>query len=551
MENQVLRIIEGLAQDIGTPRALAVKLLVHAGEWTQLQELRCRPQDYNDSETYWRDCVITDILRKCDLPTSVDREAAAVQTFLDCEAENCATNVRLSKYLHHGPFDGPGDILVAGFIDRWRKNVNLILGNLPDTLTPRFSGGATYADTGLLITTPDKMSSAPTLYPETRDLLPLWGETSWSRALVAQRPWKSDPRSVRGNIFFTVPKDGTKFRGCAKEASIPVSYQLAVGKLMKKRLLRIGINCEEAQDRHKEIARFSSVDDTFATIDMSNASDTVCRVLVQLLVREDWLELLNSLRAHYTRVNGKWFRLEKFSSMGNGFTFELETVIFASLARSVIADEGGDPDLVSCYGDDLIVPSFHYRSVMAALRLFGFQPNMKKTFGEGPFRESCGGDYWCGVAVRPHHIEKLPDEPHEWISLANGLRRIATAHGAPTSRWDVIRRSWFRVCDQIPSNIRRCRGPVHLGDIVLHDTPDNWSVLKNDDPTWDSVFVRAYMPIPSVLPWNHWLPTVQLACCTLGLPSTGVTPRGGISGFRIGAVNATLTTSWLPNVQRR
>lgn len=579
MDNQVVRVISRLATDVGTPRALAVKLMVEAGEWTELQKLRVEPRFYTCSESYWKDALVTDILRKCDLPSKVDREAAAIETFLACEKACFITNTRLRRYLpQHLLLEDALDVSVYDFIGRWRKNVNCLLGNLPDSLTPRFSGGATFADTGFLKTTPDKMSSTPTIYSATECLLPFWHETSWSRSLVESRPWQSRPRPVRGNIFFTVPKDGTKFRGCAKEASIPISLQLDVGRLVKTRLTRWGIDLYRDQNIHRIAAKRASERDDQATIDMSNASDTVCRVLVQLLLRGDWYELFNSLRATHTRVQGRWHRLEKFSSMGNGFTFELETLVFAGLARTVIADEGGDPDSVRCYGDDLIVPSSHYKSVVAGLQLFGFEPNRKKTFAEGPFRESCGGDYWNGVPVRAHYLENLPNEPQHWISLANGLRRVARADPRHLHRWDVVKSAWLRALDPIPSHIRRCRGPETLGDVVIHDDPERWAwaeppstkravsfIERDAGPSqgglprkrtyvlddgskdgWEQTWVHAYIPVPSVLPWHHWHPSVQLASCTLGLPSTGVTPRDSVSGYRIGRLPVGLSSSWLP-----
>ena len=569
MPNQVLRVVNCLAEDVGTPRALAVKLLANAGEWAELQKLRCDPLIYEDSESYWKDNLLTEILRKCDLPTTVDKEAAAVATFFACEKDCAATNARLTRYLPSKLLIEPEDMPVVHFINEWRKEVSFVMGNLPDGLTPRFSGGSTYADKGLLTTIPDKMSSTPTIYAGTRCLLPLWGDTAWARALVRDRPWQSDPLTVRGNVFFTVPKDGTKFRGCCKEASIAITYQLAVGKVLKKRLLRIGVNTKTGQAYHQKRAERASKTGEDATVDMSNASDTVARVLIQLLAREDWYSLLDSLRATHTWIDGKWVRLEKFSSMGNGFTFELETIVYATLARTVIRLEGGDPGKVTCYGDDLIVPTQYYTSVLAALRFFGFTPNVKKTFGEGPFRESCGGDFFNGVPVRAHYIEEIPDEPQQWISLANGLRRVAFAHPDGDHRWSLVRRAWFRALDSIPSDIRRCRGPSSLGDIVIHDDPERWSyapppkkpvkalwlkdgdnreitLCEPPDSSWEVRWIRAYVPVPSVLPWHHWNPAVQLASCTLGVPSTGVTPRDGVTGYRIAKVSATLTGSWLP-----
>lgn len=554
MNNQVVRVLCRLAEKVGTPRALAVKLLAQNGEWTQLQQLRCESHRYRDAESYWKDNLVTEFLRKCDLPTDVDKEAAAKATFLECERQCAATNARLARYLPHRLLIEPEDLPVYDFINRWRKEVKNVLGNLPMDLTPRFSSGATYADTGLYITTPDKMSSIPTIYSSSECLLPLWGETAWSRALVKERPWQSRPRVERGNIFFCVPKDGTKFRGCCKEASIPISYQLDVGRVMKTRLPRIGIELRDGKDRHMMLAQRASVRGDTATLDQSNASDTVARVLVQLLLPADWYELLDSLRATHTRMDGRWYRLEKFSSMGNGFTFELETILFATLARTVVASEGGDPDLVWCYGDDLIVPAAHALSVMSALRMFGFTPNMKKTFIEGPFRESCGGDYFDGTPVRAHYVERLPDEPQHWISLANGLRRVALADCGNIPRWDVVRSAWLLCLELIPSDIRRCRGPSHLEDVVIHDDPSRWcwagppgSVRRGSwDNSWEQDWLLAYLPVPSVLPWKHWSPAVQLASCTIGLPSAGITPRGGVSGFRIGRVPARVTSSWLP-----
>lgn len=559
MDHHLIRVVHALCEDVATPRALAVKLLAEHGEWTQLLKLRVRPHDYPDSESYWRDALVTELLRKCNITTDVDREGAAVATFYACERRNATTNARLARFIPEQMLlEHPGDDRVARFIDEWRKDVDFVLGTLPTHLTPRFSGGATYGDSGTLTTTPDKMSSTPQITSSARDLLCFWQETSWFRALCEERPWQSDPLTVRGNIFFTVPKDAEKRRGCCKEPSLNIAFQLDVGRLMKTRLRRIGIDLKTGQDLHKSLAQKASLTGELATIDMSNASDTLCRLLPRLVLRKEWFTLLDSLRATHTLMrDGKWVRLEKFSSMGNGFTFELESLIFATLARRVVADEGGDPDLVKCYGDDLIVPVRHTKSVLAALAFFGFEPNNRKTFAEGPFRESCGGDFFGGVPVRAHYLEELPDEPQEWISLANGLRRVAFANANSSHRWDTVRRAWHRVLDAIPSDIRRCRGPSHLGDAVIHDDESRWGhtqikprrrssacggFVLNDGtgPAVDAVY--AWLPVPVTLPWHHWVPTVQLASCTLGLSSTGVTPRGGISGYKIGRLPSRLTS---------
>lgn len=581
MTNQIARVINALCDDVATPLSAEVKLLFGQGEFLKLQQLQVVPSVYTDPEDYWRDAMVVDLLRKCKLPSGVDTAAVARATFISCEAENARTNARLSRYLPESLLiEDALDERVFCFISSWRKEVSYVLGNLPSNITTRFSGGATYGDTGLYTTTPDKMSNAPQITEQARCLLPFWHETSWCRSLERDRPWYSDPVTVRGNVFFTVPKDGKTDRGCCKEPSINIGFQLDAGRVIRTRLRRIDIDITGTnswnkgypaydavrqsdsnplhlggQYLHRHLARVGSQYGGLATIDMSNASDTLCRVLPKLILEDGWWELLNSLRSVRTRVAGKWFRLEKFSSMGNGFTFELETLVFATLARTVITLAGGDSSLVRCYGDDLIVPSEHVNDVMAALKLFGFTPNTKKTFLEGPFRESCGGDYFSGVPVRAHFLKVLPDEPQQWIALANGLRRVACTDGAPPSRWGIVVRAWLRALDPIPSDIRRCRGPSDLGDVVIHDAPEFWStapdsVMKKKvpgwDPTWSLTLVRGYSPITPTVTWDHWIPSVQLACCTLGYESTGVKPRSSsqtcVGGYQL---------KWIPLVHNK
>jgi hypothetical protein len=525
------RVISATCANVGTPRALTVKLLVEHGEWAQLAQLRTDPNWYSDDVSYFRDVLVTDQLRKCDLPSGIDREGEARELFWALEALNARTNVRLSRYLPETLLlESPRELAVSDFISRWRKEVRRLLGSLPNSLTPRFSSGATFADVGRLITTPDKMSSRPTIYSHSRELVPFWAQTSWGRSVMQERR-DSDPRNVRGNIFFTVPKDSKSFRGCCKEASLNVSLQLDLGRLMKTRLKeRAGIDLRRGQPVHQLAAKEASITGDHSTIDLSSASDTMCRNVVKLILPSEWYDLLSSLRASHTRIGKKWVRLEKFSSMGNGFTFELETLLFFSLAETLRAGRDG---AVLCYGDDLIVPIWLHNDLVAALRFFGFEPNKKKTYAVGPFRESCGGDFFNGVPVRGHFLKELPDEPQKWIAWANGLREVCHVNGILSPlRWEYVRKSWLMILDQIPSAIRRCRGPSSLGDIVIHDEPSRWSLLPRRsswDPSWELVEVMSYQPIPLVLNWHHWKASVQLASCTLGLPSEGITPRGGVS----------------------
>lgn len=554
--HQVGKVLRALCEQVGTPRALAVHLLWTSGEVAQLQQLRCEPSDYFDAEAYWADALVTDFLRKADLPSGRDLESEAVAKFFALEAENKRTNDRLTVYTEPDYLFAESPEVQAGyaFIRRVRKEVRRILGPVPRGLQPRFSGGATMSDRSGYTTQPDKMSSEASFYPSSRWLLenPSGGfyESAWGRAVMQRGNW---PREIRYNSFFTVPKDGTKRRGCAKEASVNVSFQLDVGRRMRVGLLRnAGICLEKGKERHMALAWWGSLTGAFDTLDESDASDLNSRLCTKLLLG-DWYTLLDSLRATHTRVDNRLVRLEKFSSMGNGFTFELETVIFAAITRVVVADLGRDPDLVSVFGDDIVAPAGCARAIMGALCFLGFKPNLKKSFWEGPFRESCGGDYFDGVPVRAHFVETLPDEPQQWIALANGLRRVAS--GIPT-RDAIVRRAW-RIClDQIPSAIRACRGPETLGDLVIHDRPEFWKTrpctVRRADyfgghfVSDEILQIRCYRPVHQPLPWRLWAPQVQLASCLLGLSSAGVIPRDSVSGYRLDWVTDPGST-WLPS----
>ncbi|DAD51569.1 TPA_asm: RNA-directed RNA polymerase, partial [ssRNA phage Esthiorhiza.2_49] len=502
-------IVLTLCEDVSSPRSVCVAILTRYGEWDQLSALRVIPEHYTSAQKLWLDTMATEFLRKCeDLPTSFDRKVAAEKNFLYAEELCFRSNRRLERLLFPSEHvHSRADSFTRSVFERARKIVSDCLGPFPfSSLDGKFGPGATYADRGGLTTVPDKMSSKPTLTPSAWTSLSSWGSTAWARACAV------DGRlieTVPGNRFATVPKDCTKFRGIAIEPSVNVFYQLPIGKLIRSRLNRLGLDLTEGQETHGRLACEASTEGHLATLDLSNASDTICKNLVEFLLPPSWFSVLNDLRSPKTFFKGHFVLLEKFSSMGNGFTFELETLIFHSLVTACCELRVESP-FVSCFGDDIIFPTTCSQDVIAFLSVCGFEVNSKKTFTTGLFRESCGADFFDGVPVRGHYLKKTPTEPADFIALANGIRRVS----GDRHLW--FYRTWRKILDRLPIEIRSCRGPKDLGDLVIHEDEGRWNFKRRHSIR----YIRVWRPaMHRKVLWKYFKPDVVLASALYGLDS--------------------------------
>nr|WEU70937.1 MAG: RNA-dependent RNA polymerase [Hangzhou fiers-like virus 4] len=549
------RIVRRLFRDVDTPlSSRGLQALEQPERLVDFLKTRVDPRAYTSSEAYFKDALVVSFLKKCAdlrLP-GVDRVRSAREIWLNAERRNALTNTRFSRFNNGQVL--PHEAASWEILKLVQKEFRKLMGRAPSRLEgSRFGPGATLSDRGRLTTVPDKMTTRPSVSSGARCLLGFWQETAWFRALCADRPHSTDPLTVDHERFLTVRKDAFKDRGICVGPSVNVYFQLGVGSFIRrKRLDRVGIVLEEAQDVHKRVACEASLSGAHATVDCSSASDLNASQMIRFLCDDDWWLLLNALRTTHTqmrwgsdlgiprpaakvgRPGGQVFwHVQKFSAMGNGYTFELETCVFlaAGLAACRLAGipaEYGREVLV--YGDDIIVPTGAAKALMHILDLLGHIPNESKTFVDGPFRESCGGDFFHGVAVRPYHLKEFPSEPQDWIGLANGLRRMAAGSPRELSRWSYLRSSWFAVLDQIPSHIRKCRGPESLGDIVIHDDREHWS--RGRAVNWIGS-LQVYSPFRRALDWSNWTSQVQLAAALYGVGSEGPLPRGSEGSYSL------------------
>jgi len=238
--------------------------------------------------------------------------------------------------------------------------------------------------------------------------------------------WFNVLKIVPGNRITFVPKNAKTERSIAIEPAMNLMLQLGVDGYIRKRLKRWGVDID-TQEKNQRLARIGSINPgSFVTLDLSAASDSIALKLCELLLPADWYSYLMKLRSPVGDLGGgQLVMYEKISSMGNGFTFALETAIFASIVYGVMIEVDGlyDPEACAIFGDDIIVPSRMAGEVIEALSRFGFALNLDKSFLFGYVRESCGADWFKGEAVRPVFLENVPLNVMELLNDINRLKR--------------------------------------------------------------------------------------------------------------------------------
>jgi len=265
------------------------------------------------------------------------------------------------------------------------------------------------------------------------------------------------PLIVSGSRSSFVPKTNRTSRMICVEPLLNSYYQLGFATILETRLRQFfGINLSTQPLVNHRLARQGSIDGSFATIDLSSASDSISLGLCEWLLPEWAFSTLLYLRSRTTLIDGKETALFMMSTMGNGFTFPLQTIIFSAVLKvctDVFYHAGGSKNW-SCFGDDLICRSIIYDRVCHYLGKLGFTINTSKSFSQGPFRESCGADWFYGQPVRPVHLRKL-DGPQDYLVAINQLNEWSAYTGIP------LRNSVRLLFSELP---RRYQTPVPFAE---------------------------------------------------------------------------------------
>lgn len=496
------------------------------------------PQMFGDGASYFASAAVLNLFAKTELPIKgIDPLAEGVRRFHAAETQCRISNRRLR---HYRQFDHHGRPLtqrthVHEIFHLARRKIQNWLGPVSGA---DIFGGARHGPGGVVglkrpCTTPyfkfakEKYSCERGAYWYA--VRAIASNDAWIRAIAISEnligwdhnvsciPYETRIRLADLCITITdqnevtfVNKDALTKRSISIESEMGVYVQLGVGAYFKKCLARVGCDLRD-QSRNQDLAKIgSSSTDRYdpVTLDLSMASDTMSIELVRELLPSDWFKLLDDIRSSQGSYLGKSFKWEKFSSMGNGFTFELESMIFYALAQAS-ADFSGTSDwfsetfgpayryaYVSVYGDDIIVPQVVSGLLTSVLNYCGFKLNLEKSFVEGPFRESCGKDFWNGVDVRPFYFKRALSSVRDLIHLHNGIKWLSKKFdGDPLQ--DTLKLIRSIIPDVVERHLRGA-DPT-LDDGYLWCEPDE--VMTSKLVAWN-------------ISWQNWM-----------VPTCGVTPH--------------------------
>jgi hypothetical protein len=465
-----VRRYDALSLDLGkfVSKFAACNNTSYVGTYMRSKESAMNPArcagSYQDPDAFRHDYCLYNLVRKVAVSGSTESHDNAIVKFkaTDAALERVREQIYASKTDQTDP-------ITSHILWLAERKILRLLGDVPDlqdifnrssfshgasALHPRVEGEAAF-----------KYSYE---YPEvTPAALPL------ARAVISRTPlWCNTIKGFtlcRGNRITTVPKDRTIDRPIACEPTLNMYLQKAIGDYFRTVLKQRGVDLND-QTINQKLAHEGSVTGRLATVDLSAASDSISLEICRELLPQAWFDLLLTVRSDEGILpDGTRITYQKMSSMGNGFTFELESMLFWALAQAcedLVPDVDGSRGTHRCsvYGDDIICRVETVPLLKRVFSVCGFLLNDDKSFWEGPFRESCGKHYFHGIDVTPVFVRREATGPEDIILTANMLKRWA----AVNRMWDPrYKRVYDYLVSRLPPELRDPRIPDGYGDGAL------------------------------------------------------------------------------------
>jgi hypothetical protein len=407
-------------------------------------DLRSQVAGFNDGvdypgmsvRTHYAHSLHRSFLKKFKDDVAEDAEQKALDKFLAC-------NKACGEWTP-GPYTWHESVLLGGFetaINQFFRRMKGRLGSWHDILDrgrvgPGSSIGAVGSDFYTKLFSSQLTCTSPGLF----ELYSHWTshDPRWHDAELYRQDAYGKYCHVLGNRLSFVPKSVDIARTICTEPTLNMYYQLGLGSLLEEELKRsFGINLSTQPDKNRILARRGSLNGTYCTIDLQSASDSISLKMIERFFPDEIVWWLKKLRSPMCELpNGEQVQLNMLSSMGNGFTFPIQTAVFCCVVSSVyelhqkrmVRPRRQSSGNFAVFGDDIIVKNEFYDDTCRLLGLLGFTVNEDKSFNDGDFRESCGSDFYKGQDVRGVYVKSLKTPQHR-ATVINQLNRWSARTG--------------------------------------------------------------------------------------------------------------------------
>jgi hypothetical protein len=297
-----------------------------------------------DVSDYWPGASVRDvaklrlarsIYKKLIDITSLDADKLCLEKFLaaNSRCQNWRLNLQSSKdeelyglflkeidnFLH--PFGKP---LVKSTMDIWSAG----------RLGPGASLGATGVDFYSKLFSSQLSATSSEVYQQYTEYCQWF--PNWCGAELIRLSAFGFPRYTCKSSLSFVRKTRDISRSICTEPSLNMFAQLGLGEIISARLKKFfGIDLSSQPKKNVDLARCGSIDGSVVTLDLESASDSLSLGVCEAVLPSWFYNLLCDYRTPFTECDGQKVELNMVSTMGNGFTFPLQTMFFSCIVRAV------------------------------------------------------------------------------------------------------------------------------------------------------------------------------------------------------------------------
>lgn len=262
--------------------------------------------------------------------------------------------------------------------------------------------------------------------------------------------------------------------------------------------------CDFTNQSHSRLlCRIGSTDGSYATIDLSSASDSIREDLFRSVFPQNVIQDCDAARSAYLRIGKQKRTRQMFATSGSGMTYEVESLLFCAICLEAYSylSAFGERDLLPPFniGDDIIVDDRAAETTMNLLSLLGFSVNKDKSFwgrqALGYYRESCGAEYLNGIDLSTRYFPRTTvlADPVGISALCSLEHRLYDNVNARVFLIDSILALEPRMTAHIPGS--ECSD---LWDVIDTGIPCRPAVYKRSEcPDFE---YRKYLALKSVRP---------------------------------------------------